>query len=201
MGHIKSLLGVTLILTLVACVTINIYFPAAAAEKAADKVIDEVWGTQPPESTPKPEAEPRSSRDLGRGTVLVWLLERAVPAAHAGDADINVSTPAIKNIQASMRSRHGQLNQYYDNGAVGLTRDGLVAVRDAKAIPLRSRTDVNRWVAAENEDRNALYREIAKANGHPEWEKNIRDTFARQWISRAESGWWYEDQGGRWVRK
>jgi hypothetical protein len=26
-----------------ACVTINIYFPAAAAEKAADKVIDEIW--------------------------------------------------------------------------------------------------------------------------------------------------------------
>jgi len=30
-------------LILAACVTINIYFPAAAAEKAADKIIDEVW--------------------------------------------------------------------------------------------------------------------------------------------------------------
>lgn len=35
------LLGVAA--TLPACVTINIYFPAAAAEKAADKIIDEVW--------------------------------------------------------------------------------------------------------------------------------------------------------------
>ena len=26
-----------------ACVTINIYFPAAAAEKAADKLIDDIW--------------------------------------------------------------------------------------------------------------------------------------------------------------
>ena len=34
-------LGCTL--TLVSCVTINIYFPAAAAEKAADRIIDEVW--------------------------------------------------------------------------------------------------------------------------------------------------------------
>lgn len=25
------------------CVTINIYFPASAAEKAADKIIDEIW--------------------------------------------------------------------------------------------------------------------------------------------------------------
>ena len=32
--------------TLAACVTINIYFPAAAAEKAADKIIDEVWQAQ-----------------------------------------------------------------------------------------------------------------------------------------------------------
>jgi hypothetical protein len=33
-------------LLLGACVTINIYFPAAAAEKAADKIIDEVWQLQ-----------------------------------------------------------------------------------------------------------------------------------------------------------
>lgn len=32
-------------LALSACVTINIYFPAAAAEKAADKIIEEVWQT------------------------------------------------------------------------------------------------------------------------------------------------------------
>ncbi|MDP1997104.1 MAG: hypothetical protein Q8J90_07875 [Gallionella sp.] len=34
------------VFALSACVTINIYFPAAAAEKAADKIIDEVWQTQ-----------------------------------------------------------------------------------------------------------------------------------------------------------
>lgn len=33
-------------LSLSACVTINIYFPAAAAEKAADKIIGEVWQLQ-----------------------------------------------------------------------------------------------------------------------------------------------------------
>ncbi|MGH8728125.1 MAG: hypothetical protein ACREV9_08225 [Burkholderiales bacterium] len=38
------------------CVTINIYFPEAAAEKAADKIIDEVWQTKPEES-PAPEPQ------------------------------------------------------------------------------------------------------------------------------------------------
>jgi len=41
-----------------ACVTINIYFPAAAAEKAADKVIDEIW--QVPAGT-SPHAEPTAT--------------------------------------------------------------------------------------------------------------------------------------------
>lgn len=39
------------------CVTINIYFPAAAAEKAADRIIDEVWqlkgGTTAPAVKPE----------------------------------------------------------------------------------------------------------------------------------------------------
>ena len=37
------LVALTGALALGGCVTINIYFPAAAAEKAADKIIDEVW--------------------------------------------------------------------------------------------------------------------------------------------------------------
>ena len=42
-------------LALGACVTINIYFPAAAAERAADRIIDEVWQL-------KPEAKPPAAR-------------------------------------------------------------------------------------------------------------------------------------------
>ena len=41
MKHFVGALAVALALT--GCVTINIYFPAAAAEKAADRIIDEVW--------------------------------------------------------------------------------------------------------------------------------------------------------------
>jgi hypothetical protein len=38
-----STLAVTSFAVLCGCVTINIYFPAAAAEKAAEKIVDEVW--------------------------------------------------------------------------------------------------------------------------------------------------------------
>jgi hypothetical protein len=40
---VKLAFALCLAALLSACVTINIYFPAAAAEKAADKIIDEVW--------------------------------------------------------------------------------------------------------------------------------------------------------------
>ena len=39
------------------CVTINIYFPAAAAEKAADKIIDEVWQLKGSEKPAVPPAK------------------------------------------------------------------------------------------------------------------------------------------------
>lgn len=45
---------VALAATLSACVTINIYFPAAAAEKAADKIIDEVWQLKQQGDAPVP---------------------------------------------------------------------------------------------------------------------------------------------------
>ena len=37
-----------------ACVTINIYFPAAAAERVADRIIDEVYQLKPDAAKPKP---------------------------------------------------------------------------------------------------------------------------------------------------
>ena len=50
-----------------ACVTINIYFPAAAAEQAADKIIGEVWQLQKGEggkdkAAPAPSTTPTQSQ-------------------------------------------------------------------------------------------------------------------------------------------
>ncbi len=52
----------------------------------------------------------------------------------------------------------------------------------------------------ENADRNRLYKEIAKANAHPEWEKDIRQIFAERWIGNAPGGWWFQS-GGKWLQK
>ncbi len=115
-------------------------------------------------------------------------------------ADLEINTPAIAALQNSMQSRHGKLVNFYASGAVGLTKDGLIAVKDASAVPLKDRQSLNSLVAAENADRNNLYKEIAAANAHPEWEAEIRSTFAQRWVQKAQSGWFYQDGSG-WVKR
>ena len=133
---------------------------------------------------------------------LGWLALLLLLVGNAwAQANLEVNTPAVAALQSSMQKRHAELAPLYGNGAVGLTRDGFVALRDANAVPLAQRQQVNGLVAAENQDRSALYREIARANGKPEWENDIRTTFAQRWIDKAQGGWYYQNNSGAWTRK
>lgn len=127
------------------------------------------------------------------GTLLISQL---VVAA----ADLEVNTPAITAVKNSMQSRHGQLAPFYASGAIGLTKDGFIAVKDANAVPLSQRGSLTGLVKEENADRATLYKEIAQANGHQEWQAEIQSTFAGRWIDKAQAGWWVQGAGG-WVKK
>ena len=132
-------------------------------------------------------------------SLLVMLATLFLASWVNAAADLEVNTPAISAIKNSMQRRHAQLAPNYASGAVGLTKDGLIAVRDATAVPLKDRQGINALVAAENSDRNALYKEIAAGNGHAEWEGEIRSTFAQRWVQKAQVGWWYQDANG-WTK-
>jgi uncharacterized protein YdbL (DUF1318 family) len=186
-------------LMLVSCVTINIYFPAAAAEKAADRIIGDVWGEETKPSEAPVPAEQSSNASSVKMPIAVSVLNWLISPA-AAEANLNINSPAIVDIQNKMKARHENLKAYYDNGAIGLTENGLITVRDAKAVSLKDRNTVNSLVADENKDRTALYAEIARANSHPEWQTDIQTTFARRWISNATTGWWYQ-AGGNWQQK
>lgn len=192
----RLLFGV-LACALAACVTVNVYFPASAAERAADIIVREVYESGR-------DGEPSSALPQRLGDTLLaglgTLLELAVPAAAAQQPDINISTPAIGALRGAMGGRHAQLKPYYDSGAIGMQADGLIALRDPKPVPLEARNLVKKLVADENRDRNSLYAEVARANGHPEWEADIRRIFAASWVQNAPTGWWYQ-QGGNWSRK
>ena len=197
-------LAIALLLT--ACVTINVYFPAAEAKEAAKEFVEKVIGDDPPATEPAPkESTPGGgSASLYRPSRgFDWLSLVGIGTAYAQEnADIDIKTPAIQAIQTRMATRfQSQLQAGFDAGALGLTRDGMVELRDASKLALKDRVAITQAVADDNRDRKAVYREIAVANGHPEWEAQIRETFAAQWIASARSGWWYQDKGGSWKQK
>jgi len=195
----RSLLGANAaMLVLAACVTINVYFPAAEAKAAAKEFVEKVIDEAQPAT---PEQKPA---DSGGGMALRVdpLMLIGIGPAQAQDApDITIKTPAIQAIQARMEARfNASLRAGFDSGALGFTADGLVTVRDAAKLALKDRVAMNTAVADDNRDRKAVYREVAVANGHPEWEGQIRDVFAKQWVASAHPGWWYQ-AGGSWKQK
>jgi uncharacterized protein YdbL (DUF1318 family) len=179
-----------------ACVTINVYFPAAAADKAADQFINDVTGGSKTGSGTPPQSNLVPTRQREEPSL--------VPAANAQDAEaaLNVSSPAVSRIKSSMAARFGDLEKFFASGAVGLTKDGMIDVRDLNAVALPDRATVKRLVAEDNADRSQLYAEIAKASNHPEWEGDIKKSFARRWVATgAKPGWYYQDDGGAWKQK
>jgi uncharacterized protein len=188
-----------------ACVTINVYFPAAQAERAADRIISDVWGQEPAKREGEPQGRLQQERWAPDTLELVRLasltaLDFVIPRAEA-NPDFDIETPEIRALTASMNARHRELKPHYESGAIGLTADGLIDIRDRNLVPLAERNTIRQLVDAENRDRNALYRAIAVANGQPGWEADIRKTFAQRWVSRAETGWWHRTAAGNWEQK
>jgi len=184
---------------LTACVTINIYFPAAAAEKAADEIIKDIQNVVPQKTEPKPKAS------LPDWQVTVYqMIDTAinvvVSPAQAAEADLAIDSAEIRQLRAAMESRFASLQPLYAAGFIGIQADGLLAVRDIESVPLKDRNQVNKLVTAENADRQSLYQAIADANGHPDWAVQIKSTFAGRWVSNAQSGWWYQSSGS-WKQK
>lgn len=196
MRKLRSPFLIASALVLAACVTINVYFPAAEAQQAAAEFVDKVIGDDPAQE-PAPVQPPQASIQPRFN-----LMSLIISDAQAQSVDITIRTPAIQAIQDRMAARFkSSLQVHFDSGALGFGNDGLIVVREASKVPLKDRVGVNQLVAEDNRDRKAVYREISVANGHPEWEEQIRETFAKQWIASAHKGWWYQAADGAWKQK
>ncbi|MCK9396215.1 MAG: YdbL family protein [Methylobacter sp.] len=186
-------------LLLTACVTINIYFPAAAAEKAADEIIKDIQGITPQKTEPKPKAG-LSDWQVSMYRLIDTAINVVVSSAHADEADLAIDSAEIRQLRATLESRFASLQPLYAAGYIGIQADGLLAVRDIESVPLKDRNQVTKLVAAENADRQSLYQAIANANGHPDWATQIKSTFAGRWVTNAQAGWWYQSSGS-WKQK
>lgn len=187
---------------LTACVTINIYFPAAAAEQVADEIIKGIQSEESEAIEQEEGAVPLSKVDgfqLSFYQVIDNVLNVVISSAHAEAADLSVNTAGIRKLRAAMQTRYASLKPFYQQGNVGIKSDGFLVSKGS--IALKNRNKVKKLIAAENRDRQNLYQEIANANGHPEWFAQIKATFAARWVSNAKAGWLYQTSKGSWTKK
>ncbi len=180
-----------LTLSILSCVTINIYFPAEQMRGAADKIVEEIWGDGDP-------AETKENTPQKPGSSFFQLLQ---PSTAFAAQDINVSTPLIRSIKDSIKQRSESLISYLESGKVGIGHDGLLALRDSEGINLKQRGQLNKLLKEENKDRLRLYQEIAVANGFPDKTGEVQSIFAESWRKQAHKGWFMEDARGNWAQK
>jgi uncharacterized protein len=174
-----------------ACITVNVYFPAPEVRRAAEEIVEETWGGPDVSDAPAAKPEPQS-----------WLELLGPTAAWAQGANIDVSTPAIAKLKSSIAARAPKLKPFLGAGNVGIGRDGLLVVRSTEGVALKDQATVRQLVDAENRDRLALYREIAKANEFPDSRvPEIQSIFAKTWIQKAEKGWWIQNEAGQWTQR
>ncbi|MGC8590864.1 YdbL family protein [Acidithiobacillus sp.] len=216
--HGRALLGLILALALSACVTVNIYFPAAAAQKLADKVVEQVYqaearkpavaapgiSTAPAVSAPTRSAVGPLSMLSSPWHLAGYVLNlgfSSVSGQASAAANLDASSPEVVAAKDRLEDFVPQIRPYLQSGAVGFTAAGLVAVRDLNAVPLAQRAQVSALVATNNTLLQNLYQAIANANGHPEWEAQIQATFAQAWINKAPPGRWFQNSAGQWQQK
>jgi uncharacterized protein YdbL (DUF1318 family) len=184
------------LIVLAACVTVNLYFPAAEVQKAADKIVEDVR-----EKEQTAPAKPGSSSWLNEQLRAIGRLSLGPRSAYA-QVNVDISTPAIRALKASMQTRFPQLKPFYDKGAVGESNKGLIEARGAAGLNLQEQARLNQLIDQENKDRTSLYREIMSANKFgPEALPQIQNIFANSWRNNSQAGWWIQNDAGQWVKK
>lgn len=175
-----------------ACVTVNIYFPAAKVEEAAKQIVEDVYQ----DKGERPQTL-RGPSPGGGG----WLARLGPREAHAQEA-ATVSNAAIRALKDQIAQRHGQLAPHYAQGQVGIDRDGYLQVRDTGGLGLSEVANLKRLVEADNAARRQLYAEVARAlNIESQQVGQVQEIFAREWRDKAQVGWWVQDDAGEWKRR
>ncbi len=191
----KKLILIAAVAFITACVTINVYFPEAKAKEVAEDSVKRIMGLE----DEKEAGDKQSALDQVQEFAFIAstaIVDFVIPSAHAQGI-----SPAVTKLENSLKAKMQQVAPYLDNGAVGLTNDGFLTSKNAKAVSPKERGKVKKLITAINSERKGLYKESARALGNPSWEKKQQSTYAQTWINQAKKGWWYQDKSGAWKQK
>jgi len=162
------------LLSVFACVTINIYFPAEEVKSVAGEIVNDIRGQDQNDGVP-PSSDDQSS------LFLRTLFALFSSNAWAQDAT-KVSNPTIRSLKEKMKSRYAGMKPYYQKGVLKEGSDGYVALGNTGSLGLKEKRDVSALADAENRDRKSLYQEVAKAlKIDPSQVNKIAEIFATEW--------------------
>ncbi|MBX7257737.1 MAG: YdbL family protein [Candidatus Hydrogenedentes bacterium] len=153
-------------------------------QQQADGVLDYIDGKS--DKLPAPE----SKSSVERPGWMERLRYAMLPIVPAYAAELNESTPRIKELADKMRERQPQLNDLKKSGAAGEDNRGYVALRESAALSdADKKNEAQKLIAAENEDRKALYREVARANSDAGATLTVVErVYAQRRLMRAGAG-------------
>ena len=176
-----------------ACITVNIYFPEATVKQAAEEIVNEIQ---------KKAAEKTGEEPIKQLSVLPQAVSFSlVPAAYAQE-ETTVSNPAIRALKESIADHLAAMMPSFAAGNIGLTNKGLVEIRDEAGLNLQAKAALRKLVKEDNGDRMKLYAEVAKVlNIEASQIERIQEIFAENWIKGAAASWWVQQEDGAWVRK
>ncbi len=208
----KNTLGIALALglaSLLACVTINVYFPEAAVRDLAVQIEDAVQERAQEEAeatteqslvVPAPGVLPSRVKVFG---LLAAILGGLPAEAQTSEVvDPAVSNPAIRKIIESRGKRARALRKAKDQGVLGEGKDAHVVIRSLEGLALKDRAALQKLVKAENVDRDTMFKEIAAATGvdHSQLAQ-IQATYAETLRAKAKVGDWIQTPAGAWKQK
>lgn len=214
------LAGGCALLTSCAIITVNVYFPEKAVKEAYKSLDDmllkksgEKGATeekQPPVDEQKaPETKPQSRLFDELPSLSLVSVAHAEDSSYADNLAIELSgNDAVLKAYDEMRQRLPKLTALYETGAVGLTSQGLVMVRDKTKVTPQDEA----LVKAENASRKTVVLNMAKAilklNKQKESKAAMDQvmgkaaaTYADTKREESKPGWWIQLPNGRWVQK
>jgi len=209
------LVGLSGLFAACAIITVNVYFPEKAVKDAYKSLDDMLLKDGSPGAVKQPESVPGNAGSKPQSSLYNLLPSLSFcGVAHAADNNGDelavemASMPEVDKAYAEMSSRMPRLNSLFDSGAVGLTKQGLVTVRDKTKITAQDEQLVN----AENQSRKLLVNSMAKAILKIAKVQESKEalgqvlgkaaaTYADTKREAAKPGWWIQLQSDRWVQK
>lgn len=116
--------------------------------------------------------------------------------------NLDIGTPPTIVVRHALAQRQSRLVRFYDWGAIGLDRDGLVKLRDDSMLTNYTlKKTAGKLIDQENPDRMSLIYAISEAHGGKEAIPVVKEMMAKRWREQWKSGWWMEDEQGHWIKK